>query len=183
MKQTLPYLLCAALFACGSPDAEPVAEPEAGSSIGPTVPADSNAHRLGGLILKLMGDWTDATTEPGAIVHERWSRTDDAFYSGLGFVMVDKDTVFIEHLHLAGDSSGRIAYNVRVPSQNEGDAVSFALTLCAGDSMVFENPAHDFPQRIAYALQADGDWIARVSGPGKDGKLRVLRYRFKRVKP
>lgn len=114
-------------------------------------------------------------------MRERWRRLEDGGYEGIGFVMVEKDTVFVEHLRIAPDSAGRMAYRVRVPSQNHGDAVAFMLTACAGDSMVFENPAHDFPRRISYALQPDGAWIARVSGPGKTGGLRVLRYRFKRV--
>lgn len=138
--------------------------------------------RFGDLVLKLMGAWTDSVSEPGALVHEIWRRTDDAFCSGLGFVMVENDTVFIEHIWLApDDSTGAVSYNVRVPSQNDGGTVRFALTACAGDSMVFENPAHDFPQRIVYAFQANGEWIARVSGQGKDGASRGFSYRFKRV--
>jgi hypothetical protein len=138
--------------------------------------------RYSDLVLKLMGAWTDSVSEPGALVHEIWRRTDDAFYSGLGFVMVENDTVFIEHIALTfDDSTGAVSYDVRVPSQNDGGTVAFALTACAGDSMVFENPAHDFPQRIVYALQANGDWIARVSGQGKDGASRGFSYRFKRL--
>lgn len=142
---------------------------------------DSMSMRYSELVLKLMGDWIDSISEPGAVIHEQWQRTDDGFHSGLGFVMVEQDTVFIEHLSLACDSIGAVSYDVRVPSQNEGGTVRFPLTACIGDSMVFENPAHDFPQRIVYAFQANGDWIARVSGQGKDGAQRGFSYRFKRA--
>lgn len=147
-----------------------------------TVPAevaDSTTARYSGLVLKLMGDWTDSVSEPGAVIHERWQRTDDGFHAGIGFVMAGNDTVFIEHLSLAYDSAGKASYDVRMPSQHAGEAVRFPLTACIGDSMVFENPAHDFPQRIVYALQPNGEWHARVSGPGKEGGWRVLRYRFR----
>lgn len=174
MKRLLPFQLSALLLlACGEP-AEPSAPPTQQQAT-----LDSNAVRMSELVLKLMGDWTDEQTEPGAVVHERWRRTDDAFYSGIGFVMAGLDTVFIEHLNISADSTGTVAYRVRVPSQNAGEEVDFVLTGCRGDSMVFENPAHDFPTRIAYILEADGTWIARVSGPGKDGSPRTLKYSFK----
>jgi hypothetical protein len=143
--------------------------------------ADSNRARYNLLVPKLIGDWTDRVSEPGAVIHERWQRTDDGCHTGIGFVMVEKDTVFIERLSLAVDSSGAVSYDVRVPSQNAGGIVRFPLTACIGDSMVFANPSHDFPQRIVYALQSDGDWIARVSGQGKDGTPRGFSYRFKRM--
>ncbi len=175
MKHLL-FALCASLllFACGSaPEPEPAAprSPE----------ADSPASRLNELMSRLVGDWTDEQTEPGAVVHERWRSSSDGAYTGIGFVMAGLDTVFIEYLRISADSMGRIAYRVRVPSQNAGDEVDFTLTSCVGDSMVFENPAHDFPTRIAYAAELDGSWTARVSGPGKDGAPRTLRYSFRRA--
>lgn len=173
MKRFLPLAVALALIGCGAPQ-----EP---ATTTPAAPVDSMAYRYSSLVLQLMGDWVDAESEPGAIIHERWKRTDDGFHSGIGFVMVGTDTVFIEHLSLAPDSAGRISYDARIPSQNGGDAVPFLLTACSGDSMVFENPAHDFPQRIVYALQADGRWRARVGGPGKDGAWRTERFLFSRA--
>lgn len=178
MKLALPVVLCTLLLiACGeAAEHSPLPAPQ-------RAVVDSHAVRMSELVLKLMGDWTDEQTEPGAVVHERWRRTDDAFYSGIGFVMAGLDTVFIEHLNISADSAGKVVYRVRVPSQNAGEEIDFVLTECRGDSMVFENPAHDFPTRIAYTLEADGTWIARVSGPGKDGSPRMLKYSFKPVAP
>lgn len=49
----------------------------------------------------------------------------------------------------------------------------------AGDTSVsFENPAHDFPQRIAYRRDADGRLHAEIAGPGRDGKERVIGFDF-----
>lgn len=165
----------ALLVACSTPP-DPMAD-----AIPVKPHSDSMSIRYSDLVLKLMGDWTDSMSEPGAVIHEQWQRTDDGFHLGLGFVMVEKDTVFIEHLTLAYDSAGRASYDVRVPSQNDGGTVRFPLTACIGDSMLFENPAHDFPQRIVYALQSNGDWIARVTGLGKDGAQRGFSYRFTRA--
>jgi len=174
MKHALLLGAAGLILSCGAP----TASPDTDAATGPA-PADRRVKRCGELMPKLMGDWIDAESEPGAVIHERWKPTGNGTYSGIGFVMADKDTVFIEHLWVASDRMGAIAYNVRVPSQDAGAPVAFSLTECAGDSMVFENPMHDFPRRIAYALQHDGTWYATVSGPGKDGSPRTLSYRFK----
>jgi len=169
------HVLAAALLlaACGTPSA-PTEEDTRN-------PVDSTEVRYSELVLKLIGAWTDSVSEPGAVVYEHWVANEFDFHSGTGFVMVGKDTVFVEHLQLVLPGTGHAGYNVRVPSQNEGEEIFFPLTACIGDSMVFENPSHDFPQRIVYALQANGDWIAHVSGAGKDGAPRGFSYRFKRV--
>ena len=71
---------------------------------------------------------------------------------------------------------GRIVYEARP----EGQApTQFTLTESAGTRAVFENPAHDFPQRIVY--QRVGDELrARIEGPGPDG-TRGIDYPFVRV--
>ena len=45
-------------------------------------------------------------------------------------------------------------------------ATEFTLTRISGDSVTFENPAHDFPKMIRYTLEADGTLEAVVSGTG-----------------
>ena len=43
---------------------------------------------------------------------------------------------------------------------------------------VFENPAHDFPTRIAYRITADGGLLARVEGR-VNGQPRVLEFPYR----
>jgi hypothetical protein len=38
--------------------------------------------------------------------------------------------------------------------------------------VVFENPAHDFPQRVIYHLKDDGTMVASIEGL-QDGQLRT----------
>jgi hypothetical protein len=54
------------------------------------------------------------------------------------------------------------------------DEVQMAL---GGKRAVFENPRHDFPQRIVYELSAEGHLIASI-GFAKGG--RPQRFEFKR---
>ena len=45
---------------------------------------------------------------------------------------------------------------------------------------VFENPEHDFPTKISYQRVAGDSLTILVSGPGKDGKDKVIRYELGR---
>jgi hypothetical protein len=46
---------------------------------------------------------------------------------------------------------------------------------------VFENPQHDFPQRISYTLKGDGKLTAAIAG-SKNGKTRRVEFNYQRVK-
>jgi hypothetical protein len=55
----------------------------------------------------------------------------------------------------------------------------FPLRAHGPDSLVFENPAHDFPQRIVYRLVGSDSLIATVSNLSGGG--RPLRFAFRRI--
>lgn len=61
-----------------------------------------------------------------------------------------------------------------------GAATEFRAVQANADSAVFENPTHDFPQRIVYERRADGGLAARIEGT-IDGKHRVERWDYRRV--
>lgn len=170
--------LCTVLVACSTPEVRSVDTPEAASTNTLSTADSLNDRSLGALILKLMGEWHDVQADGTTVFHEQWERTDDQFYTGLGFVMSGTDTVFIENLVIAYDSLGA-HYSARIPAQNQGEYVRFGLTTASEDSMVFEAPEHDFPQRIAYVIQGDSAWNVVVSGIDK-GVQRSERFHFTR---
>ena len=47
-------------------------------------------------------------------------------------------------------------------------------------SIVFENKAHDFPQRVRYGLRDDGALEASISGR-QGGELRTEAWQYQRV--
>ncbi len=55
-------------------------------------------------------------------------------------------------------------------------ATDFTLTKRDGNSLTFENPAHDFPKMIRYTLGSDGTLEAVVSGSDKQ-KPQVFRFK------
>ena len=56
----------------------------------------------------------------------------------------------------------------------------FRLTRLDSASAVWENPAHDFPRLIAYRRGAGDSLVARIEGPGRDGK-RSFEWRMGRA--
>jgi hypothetical protein len=132
-----------------------------------TAPADPDP-----LIKDLEGKWIDDQSDDSTVFHEHWQLLPDGSMDGLGFVMLGKDTVFIEHLGILHTDTGTY-YSAQIPAQNEGRPVYFKLHP-GGDSLSFVNPAHDFPQRIVY--RKDGDaWHVDVSGRDDDGP-RSMRF-------
>jgi len=58
-------------------------------------------------------------------------------------------------------------------------ADSFASIEITGSRIVFENPAHDFPQRIGYELVAPDSVLAWIEGT-RDGNPRRVEYPYHR---
>lgn len=56
-------------------------------------------------------------------------------------------------------------------------ATDFTLTKMEGNSLTFENPAHDYPKMIRYTLTPDGTLEAVTSG---DGRQKPQTFRFRK---
>ena len=76
-----------------------------------------------------------------------------------------------ETAQIAKDN-GDLVYTTRPHNQNEA---SLTLTSKTPDTLVIENPKHDFPQRIIYRREKDGSMEMRVDGK-KGGIDRAALY-------
>ena len=56
--------------------------------------------------------------------------------------------------------------------------VAFRLVESGDRRLVFENPDHDFPTRIAYELRDDGSLLVWIAGPGDAGSERRIDFEF-----
>jgi len=79
-----------------------------------------------------------------------------------------------EFLRIADTADGVVYF----ASPGGREATPFRLAEAADRSVVFENPEHDFPQRILYRLGTDGVLHARVEATA-DGALRHLEWSFR----
>jgi Domain of unknown function (DUF6265) len=75
--------------------------------------------------------------------------------------------------------SGKLAYVAKPSGQAEA---TFPLKSMTEAEIVFENPAHDFPQRVVYRKGADGSVTARIEGT-MNGKARGVDFPFRRCAP
>lgn len=67
------------------------------------------------------------------------------------------------------------------PSPFGHQGVPFAIQSISATKAVFENPQHDFPNRIIYELKPNGEMFARIEGQ-KNGQFVFENFNFQRVK-
>ncbi len=109
----------------------------------------------------LIGTWKNDSMNVHAT--EIWTRKNDSSYEGKSFYVVGSDTVSSESINL--EQRGKeLFYIPVVKDQNNNEPVKFVLTSLTSKQLVFENPAHDFPQKISYTQIAADSLLAEISG-------------------
>ena len=102
-----------------------------------------------------MGDFT-----------EKWEKLSDSTFMGESFIMQGKDTVFHENV-LLEQRTDSLFYNVSVKGNKGDDTTAFYLTSSTDDQLIFENPKHDFPNKIVYNLVGKDSILASIHGKQK----------------
>lgn len=113
-----------------------------------------------------LGNWENQT--PQGDLYENWKQENDSLYLGESFFVKGKDTLFSEQVQLAQKGKD-VFYTVSVKGQNDEKPVPFKLTKASADTLVFENPAHDFPNKILYRKVNKDSIVAAISGT-QEGK-------------
>lgn len=115
----------------------------------------------------MAGCW-EGSYPNGRLVSEQWMKPSGSVMLGMSRTVRNGRTVAHEFIRLEQSGDGVIRYIAR-PS-NQPEAV-FTLTFLDGRKAVFENPQHDFPQRIMYERVSADSLVARIEGT-IDGKER-----------
>lgn len=123
----------------------------------------------------LSGCWEN--NRSGRISEERWTKPKGGMMLGTGQTLKDGKTSEFEFMRIHEDK-GEIFFTAKPSGQPEA---SFKLISYAGGKAVFENPQHDFPQRVIYGKQPDGSLLARIEGE-MNGQKRGIDFPFKRAK-
>jgi hypothetical protein len=118
------------------------------------------------------GSWEG--TAGKASVEEHWTPVAGGTLFGVSRTIVAGKTVAFEFLRIETREDG-IFY---VAQPNGRPPTDFKLTKLEGQSVVFENPRHDFPQRIIYKRKDDGTLHARVEGE-RNGKTSGQDFHFR----
>jgi len=121
----------------------------------------------------LEGRWVG--TRGSTTFEELWIARGDALF-GVHTDVRDGRAASWEFLRIAATSDG-LAY---FASPRSATPTVFTLVQQTGASVVFENPEHDFPQRIAYRLDESGALRARIEGL-VGGRLESEEWSFERA--
>jgi len=121
----------------------------------------------------LGGCW--AQTRPDGLTEEHWMKPAGGTMLGMGRSVRNGRTAEYEFLQIR-EVSGALAYVAKPSGQAEA---TFPVKTLTDSEVVFENPAHDFPQRVIYRRNPDGSVTARVEGT-RNGQLRGIDYPYQR---
>ena len=121
----------------------------------------------------LAGCW--ALERGGRTVEEHWLAPAGGSLLGVGRTVGGGKTLEFEFLQIREEDNG--LFYVAKPS-NQPEA-SFKLTAHSADSVTFENPTHDFPQRIIYRRSGDA-LFARTEGT-TNGRTRGVDFPYTRT--
>jgi len=113
------------------------------------------------------------------ITFENWTKENDTLFSGEAYTVRGGDTVFNEQLKI--EKIGDDVYYTAIIKHNPGP-VSFKLVDVGKNNAVFENPEHDFPNRITYELKNNSLLYAKVEGKNKAGKESAIEFFYTRVR-
>ena len=141
------------------------------------LPAAVGAQETGSPLQRaswLVGCWEGASGSRA--VEERWSPLRGGSMVGTGRAFRGDSTTTFEFviLRARGDT-------LRYEAHPIGQTPTVFAGTGQGREMVFDNPQHDFPQRVIYRPVGADSLHARIEGPMR-GEWRGIDYRMARVR-
>lgn len=124
----------------------------------------------------LIGKWEKKL--PEGILTETWTKKNDSTYTATSFFIIDKDTVHSESIELT-QLKEELIYRPTVKGQNNDEPVDFKLSSDNENTFAFENPKHDYPQKIVYKKVNEKNLVATISGI-QQGKQSSESYPMKK---
>ncbi len=102
---------------------------------------------------------------------EQWMKPSGGSMIGMSRTVRNGKMTGFEFLRIVQDDTG--IYYISKPSENK-EETSFKLIKSGVNEVVFENPTHDFPQRIIYRLEKT-NLFARIEG-NNNGKAMGIDF-------
>ncbi|MES2748638.1 MAG: DUF6265 family protein [Bacteroidota bacterium] len=121
----------------------------------------------------LLGNW-EKKDSLGTLT-ESWQILDDSTYVGQSIYITSKeDTVHKETIELM-QNGDFLLYSATVKGENKDEPTQFQLRENIDSLLVFENPKHNYPQKIRYQLNIDKSVFITISGT-QNGKTSSESY-------
>jgi hypothetical protein len=126
----------------------------------------------------MAGCWELNVPQRQMTIAEHWMKPSGETLIGMSRTVRGGKTTGYEFVRIVSTETG-IEY-VAKPSTNK-EETAFKLIKSSPSEIVFENLAHDFPQRIIYRNQDPDTLFARIEGT-QNGKLNGMDIPMKRAK-
>ncbi len=122
----------------------------------------------------LAGCWASESGEAGS--GEQWTSAAGGAMLGMARTIKRGRMVDFEFMQIRGHDDGRIVFI----AQPSGRApVTFPLVASSADEFTFENPQHDFPQRVVYLRVGEAEMRPRIEGM-RNGTQRRIEFPMRR---
>ena len=129
--------------------------------------------RADGLPGWLSGHWV---VDGESRVEEVWLAPRDGLMLGMSRTTGGSGKPFFEFVRIERREAG--VFYLAQPA-GRSPATEFRLVSSSATELVFENPLHDFPQRVRYRREGDDAIVASIEGK-QDGEERVETWRYAR---
>jgi hypothetical protein len=126
----------------------------------------------------LLGNWENKS--PDGNLSETWKKVNDSIYDGESYFIKGKDTLHFEKIQMK-QKGENLFYIATVKGQNNDKPVTFKYNDTIQKQLVFENPKHDFPQKISYSQITKDSIVIQISGI-QQGKPSLERFSMKKSK-
>ena len=126
----------------------------------------------------LLGNWENKSADGNLL--ETWKKVNDSVYDGESYFIKGKDTLHFEKIQMKQKGEA-LFYIATVKGQNNDKPVTFIHNDTIEKQLVFENPKHDFPQKIVYSRITKDSIIIQISGI-QQGKPSSERFSMKKSK-
>ncbi len=116
----------------------------------------------------LLGIWEG--NHGDGLYHEEWQKSSETEFFGKAYLIRNDSIGSSEILKLNSDSDG-IYYTADV--SHNPKPVRFNMVKFSANEISFENPEHDFPQKITYERKDDNSLLATIESikGNKAGKI------------
>ena len=126
----------------------------------------------------MAGCWELSVPQRQMTIAEHWMKPAGGTLIGMSRTVRGGKTTGFEYIRVETTADG--VYYVAKPSSNK-EETRFKLVKSSSTEAVFENLAHDFPQRIIYRNQSPEELFARIEGT-QNGKMNGMDIPMKRAK-
>ena len=116
----------------------------------------------------LAGNWIDKDST----FVENWKISNDFKMEGIVSPYQSHDVEILEHLQII-EKNGEIIYRA-LPFES-GGSTDFTLTSAQAQEWIFENPEHDFLQKISYKKTGEHQIIITLTGDGNKVEVNYFR--------